>query len=187
MNLSIPHTVKRFLSILVCVALGGAAFAQGFFQKQIRTINEVEIDDGAVTLSVFDMPDGDVHRYFLCVGRLGTGDDVTQFNIDPVAQLFIPLGGTLAEAQAKLEEIRGVANRSSGEAMETVGILATGFPSNGETEPVYLTARRVLFHKNVEFTVRRDGYIRSTVIGRNDLGSLLTGFKFYRKIHPKQA
>ena len=179
--------MKRFLSILVFLTLGIAVFAQGSRLKQMHTIADVEIEDGIVTLSIFDMPDGDVHQYYLCVGELGIGDDVVQFNIDPVSQLFIPLGGTLAEAQAKLEEIRGIANMASGEGIETVGILAVGNPSTGEQVPVYLTARRVHFQKHVEFTIKRDGYIRSTVHGRNDLGSLLTSLKFYRKIHPKQA
>ena len=179
--------MKRFLTILAFLAIGIAAFAQGSLRKQARTVSEVEIDDGAVTLSVFDMPDGDVHQYYLCVGQLGIGDDVVQFNIDPVSQLYIPLGGTLAEAQAKLEEIRGVANMTVGDGMETVGVLAVGNPSTGVEETVYLTARRIVLQKHVEFTVKRNGYIRSTVIGRNHLGSLLTGIKFYRKIHPKQA
>ena len=179
--------MKRFLTILAFLAIGLVAFAQGSLRKQTRTVSEVEIDDGAVTLSVFDMPDGDMHQYYLCVGQLGIGDDVIQFNIDPVSQLFIPLGGTLAEAQEKLEEIRGVANRAAGEGIETVGVLAVGNPSTGVEETVCLTARRIVLQKHVEFTVRRNGYVRSTVIGRNNLGSLLTGLKFYRKIHPKQA
>ena len=179
--------MKRLLTILAFLAIGAVAFAQGSLWKHTRPISEVEIDGGAVTLSVFDRPDGDVHKYYLCVGQLGIGDDVIQFNIDPVSQLFIPLGGTLAEAQAKLEEIRGVANMAAGEGIETVGVLAVGNPSTGEEETVYLTARRIVLQKHVEFTVKRNGYIRSTVIGRNNLGSLLTGLKFYRKIHPKQA
>ena len=179
--------MKRFLTILAFLAIGITAFAQGSFRKQIRTVSEVDLDDGAVTLSVFDMPDGDVHQYYLCVGQLGIGDDVIQFNIDPVSQLFIPLGGTLAEAQVKLEEIRGVANMAVGDGIETVGVLAVGNPSAGVEETVYLTARRIVLQKHVEFTVKRNGYVRSTVIGRNNLGSLLTGLKFYRKIHPKQA
>ena len=179
--------MKRFLCILAFLTLGALAFAQGSFWRQIHTIAEVEIEDGEVTLSVFDLPEGDVHQYYLCVGPLGIGDDVVQFNIDPVSQLFIPLGGTLAEAQAKMEEIRGVADRASGEGIETVGTLSVGNPSTGEKETVFLTARRVLLVKHVEFTVKRNGYVRSTVLARSDLGSLLTSVKLYRKIHPREA
>lgn len=179
--------MKRVLSILVFLALGVAAFAQGSLLKQTLEIAEVEINDGDVTLSVFDMPEGDVHQYYLCVGTLGIGDDIIQFDVDPVFQLFIPLGGTLAEAEAKLEEFRGVANMSAGEGIETVGTLALANPSTGKEEPVYLTSRRFIFQRIIEFSVKRDGYVRATHIGRGEFGSLLSGVKFYRKIHPNES
>lgn len=178
--------MKRVLSILVFLALGVTAFAQGSVLKQTLEIAEVEINDGDVSLSVFDMPEGDVHQYYLDVGTLGIGDDIIQFNVDPVFRLFIPLGGTLAEAQAKLEEFRGVANMSAGEGIETVGTLALANPSTGTEEPVYLTARRFIFQRIIEFSVKRDGYVRATHIGRGDFGTLLNGVKFYRKIHPNE-
>ena len=178
--------MKRFISILAFLALSVAAFGQGSLLKQTLEIVELEINDGEKEISVFDMPEGDVHQYFFCAGTLGIGDDIIQFNIDPVSNLFIPLGGTLEEALAKMEEIRGVANMSSGDGIETVGILAVGNPSTGEEEPVYLTARRFLFQKNVTFTVKRNGYVRSTDLSRSDLGAMVNGIKFYRKIHPNE-
>lgn len=60
------------------------AHAQGTLLKQVLEIAEVEINDGDVTLSVFDMPEGDVHQYYLCVGTLGIGDDFVQLQIDPL-------------------------------------------------------------------------------------------------------
>lgn len=178
--------MKRILCILVFLALGVAAFAQGSLLKQTLEIAEVEMNDGEVSLSVFDMPEGDVHQYYLCIGTLGVGDDIIQFKVDPVFELFIPLGGTLAEAEAKMEEFRGVANMSSGEGIETVGTLALGNPSTGEEEPVYLTSRRFLFQRLIEFSVKRNGYVRSTDIPRSEFSSLLNGVKFYRKIHPDE-
>ena len=44
----------------------------------------------------------------------------------------------------------------------------------------------VQFQRLVEFSVRRNGYVRATHIGRSDLGTLITGVKLYRKIHPDE-
>ena len=93
--------MKRIVSTLFVFIWTVVAFAQGSILKQTLEIAEVEINDGEVSLSVFDMPEEGQHQYFLCVGTLGIGDDFIQLQIDPVFQLFLPLGNTLEEAQAK--------------------------------------------------------------------------------------
>ena len=178
--------MKRIVSTLFVLAWTVVAFAQGSLLKQTLEIAEVEINDGDVSLSVFDMPEEGLHQYFLCVGTLGIGDDFVQLQIDPVFQLFIPLGDTLEEAQARLEEFRDIANEPAGKETETVGTLALSNPSTGETEPVYITSRRFLFQRLVEFSVKRNGYVRATHIGRSDLGTLITSVKLYRRIHPDE-
>lgn len=178
--------MKRFLCTIFILACTLVTFAQGSILKQTLDIAEVEINDGEVTLSVFDMPEEGQHQYFLCVGTLGIGDDYVQVHIDPVFQLFIPLGGTLKEAQAKLEEFKAIAKKPKGTELETVGTLALANPSTGELEPVYVTSRRFLFQRIIEFSVKRNGYVRATHITKGDFGSLLTSVKIYRKIHPKE-
>ena len=178
--------MKKVISSIFLLVWTVVAFAQGSVLKQTLEIAEVEINDGDVSLSVFDMPEGDTHQYYLCVGTLGIGDDILQFKVDPVFQLFIPLGGTLAEAEAKMEEFKGVAGMSVGDGIETVGTLALANPSTGEEEPVYLTSRRFIFQRLIEFAVKRDGYVRATHIARSEFNSLLNGVKFYRKIHPNE-
>ena len=178
--------MKRLFVLLFVMAWSLAAYAQGSVLKQTLEIAEVEINDGEVSLSVFDMPEEGVHQYFLCVGTLGIGDDFIQVQIDPVFQLFLPLGGTLEEAQAKLESFKEIANEPSGTEMETVGTLALANPSTGDIEPVYVASRRFIFQRLVEFSVKRNGYVRATHIGRSDLGTLITGVKIYRKIHPNE-
>ena len=178
--------MKRIVSTLFVLAWTVVAFAQGSLLKQTLEIAEVEINDGDVSLSVFDMPEDGLHQYFLCVGTLGIGDDFVQLQIDPVFQLFIPLGDTLEEAQARLEEFRDIANEPAGKETEIIGTLALSNPSTGETEPVYLTSRRFLFQRLVEFSVKRNGYVRATHIGRSDLGTLITSVKLYRRIHPDE-
>ena len=186
--------MKKFFLIIALLVWSVAAFAQiGKIPQRLELVtvdlevgNEGSLLSTQENLEVFNMPVDGVNHYWLSVGHLGLGDDIIQFNIDPVSNLFIPLGGTLEEAQAKMEEIRGVANMAAGDGIETVGILAVGNPSTGEEEPVYLTARRFLFQKNVTFTVKRNGYVRSTDLARSDLGTMVSGIKFYRKIHPNE-
>ena len=178
--------MKRLVSIVLVLAWTVTAFAQGSILKQTLDIAEVEINDGDVTISVFNMPEEDQNQYYLCVGTLGIGNDVVQLQIDPVFQLFIPLGSTLEEAQAKLEEFKAVAKQPSGTVLETVGCLALANPSTGEPEPVYVTSRRFFLQRILEFSVQRNGYVRATHITRGEFGSLLTGVKLYRKIHPKE-
>ena len=170
--------MKKVISSVFLLVWTVVAFAQGSVLKQTLEIAEVEINDGDVSLSVFDMPEGDTHQYYLCVGTLGIGDDILQFKV--------PLGGTLAEAEAKMEEFKGVAGMSVGDGIETVGTLALANPSTGEEEPVYLTSRRFIFQRLIEFAVKRDGYVRATHIARSEFNSLLNGVKFYRKIHPNE-
>lgn len=178
--------MKRVICFITVLFMTLAAFAQGSVLKQTLDIAEVEINDGQVTVSVFNMPDEGQNHYYLCVGTLGVGDDFFQLKIDPLYQLFIPLGDTLEEAQARLEEMKALAKEPAGTEIETVGVLALANPSTGTPEPVYLTSRRFLTQKLVEFSVKRNGYVRATHIGRAEIASLSSSVKIYRKIHKKE-
>ena len=178
--------MKRIISITFILLWTVAAFAQGNILKQTLDIAEVEINDGQVAISVFNMPEEGQNQYFLCVGTLGIGDDYIQFQVDPVFQLFIPLGNTLEEAQARMEEFKAIAKEPEGTELVTEGCLALANPSTGEIEPVYVTSRRFLLRHIIEFSVKRNGYVRATHITRAQFGSLLNGVKLYRKIHPKE-
>ena len=177
--------MKKVFSTLLVLMWTVTAFAQSsIWTQEIDVIVELEIDNGSTTLSVFNMPQEEQDQYYLCVGSLGIGDDFVQLRIDPVSQLFIPLGNTLEDAQAKMEEIKAVASEPRGTVVETSGILAVASPALGDPEPVYLTARRVLLSRKVEFSVQRNGYVRATYVTRSDLGSLLSSVKFHRQLHP---
>lgn len=178
--------MKKIVNLILALLLTSAAFAQSPILKQTLEIAEVEINDGAISLSVFDMPEEGQHHYFLCVGTLGIGDDFIQLQIDPLFQLFITLGDTLEESIAKLEEFKEIAKQPAGTEMETIGTLALANPYTGQNETVYVTSRRFLTQKLAEFSVKRNGYIRATHIGRSDLGALITTVKIYKKIHPKE-
>lgn len=68
--------MKRFVSVVLLLMWAVAAFAQGSILKQTLEIAEVEVDDGDVTISVFNMPEEGQNQYYLCVGTLGIGNDV---------------------------------------------------------------------------------------------------------------
>lgn len=178
--------MKRLLFAVFFFAVSVMTFAQGSIIKPVYDIAELEINDGDEVLTVFNMPEEGQNHYYLCLGTLGFGDDYVQLNIDPVFQLFIPLGGTLEEAVAKMEELKEVAKQESGTVVETVGTLAIGNPSMGEEETVYVTARRTLLRRLIEFSVKRNGYLRATYISKGELGSLISTVKIYRKLHPKE-
>ena len=163
-----------------------ASFAQGTIWRETIEIASVEINNGDVNLAVLNMPEEGQNQYYICVGTLGFGDDFVQVGLDPVSQLFIPLGGTLDEAQARLEEIKDFAMQEKGTVKEIEGVLAVGNPSMGELETVYMTARRYFVSRLIEFSVQRNGYVRATHVSKGDMGSLLSSMNLYRKIHPNE-
>ena len=71
--------MKRLVSNVLVLMWAVAAFAQGSILKQTLEIAEVEVDDGDVTISVFNMPEEGQNQYCLCVGTLGIGNDVVQY------------------------------------------------------------------------------------------------------------
>lgn len=175
--------MKRFISILVVLCVTVTAFAQDNVLRQRLELAEVEINDGELELEVFQMEDNG--HYYLSVGHLGIGDDIIQLNFDPVFELFIPLGETLAEAVGKMDQLKEFYGESSGTSMEVDGCLSAAYP-NDKWEPVKVTSRRFLFSKMLEFSVERDGFIRATHIDRSDFKALVTSLKLYRKIHPNE-
>lgn len=180
--------MRKTLLILLLAAVPVFAFAQKSKMPQRNTLVEVVIDDESIPseyLDVFNAPvDGENH-YFISVGHLGYGDEVVQLLFDPVFELFIPLGDNLSDALETLQKMQDLFKQDPGTSLETQGCLAFGFPTQ-EREKVTVTYRKVFLSKKLEFSVQREGYIRSSYIGKSDFGSAVRGVKFYRKIHPKE-
>lgn len=177
--------MKRFFFTLVLVFATIVSFGQQSKIPQRLEIAEVEINNGDVNLEVFKVPSDDGLRYFLSVGNLGIGDDVVQIQFDPIFELFIPLGNSLAEAMETLAQLQSVYKKTPGDSVEVEGCLALAFP-NENRESVKVTCRKYLLRRMLEFSVEREGYIRSTHIYKSDFSSLMTSMKIYRKIHPKE-
>ena len=98
--------MKKTILLIVLAFIGIGAFAQkSSLLRQRMEIVELESETSNVNLQVFYMNDENPRVYYLSLGNLGVGIDLVQIDFDPVFELFIPLGGTLEEAIAKMEEI----------------------------------------------------------------------------------
>lgn len=177
--------IRAFVVFLLALMPVLASAQNSKLLKDYYTIFELSHDEGNVRITVFSLPENGQDHYFLSLGNMGHGNEVIQIYIDPVSELFIPLGETLAEAQAKLEEIRSLARKPVGESMEIIGNFAVAIPTN-EPETITVTHVRPILGHKLEFTIRRENYILATHVSKSDFGSIVSGVKVYRKIHPNK-
>ena len=108
-----------------------------------------------------------------------------QAYIDPLSELFIPLGESVAEALESMQQLQSLFKEQPGTGLETAGCVAIGFP-NEKLEPVRVTYRKPLLTKSLEFTVQRDTYSRSAQMQKSDFDALVRGVKFYQRLHPNE-
>ena len=149
---------------------------------------ETEVADMVDTqLEVFYMNDESPRMYYLSLGNLGVGTDIVQIDFDPVFELFIPLGGTLEEAVAKMEEIKGFYALPKLSTAELSGSFALAYP-NDNVVTVTVTRRQLILTKLLEFSIPTgsEGIVRATHISKSDFSSLLSSVKLYRKLHPNE-
>ena len=185
--------MKKLFFVLSLIACSAAAFAQGSKLPQRLELVTVDLnvgDEGSFlsaeeNLEVFNMPQDGANHYFLSVGRLGIGNEVVQLDVDPVSELFIPIGDTVAEAMEFLKKLQALYKGPKGTSLEIEGCLAVAFP-NDKLEKVTVTYQKVLLTNMLAFSIERQGYIRATHIPKSQFNSLVTSMKFYRKLHPKE-
>ncbi len=179
--------MKKLVIALALSLVAISSLAQNSVLRPRLEIAEVEFETAGTTLNleIFYMNDESPRMYYLSVGNLGIGSDLIQITFDPIFELFIPLGGTLDEAAQKLQEIKEFYKEPKLSTMELQGCLAAAYP-NDKYETVTLTNMRLLGVKTMEFSVKRDDFVRATYISKNDFSSLFSSFKIYRKLHPKQ-
>lgn len=183
--------MKKLFLLISLLVWSAAAIAQGIPQRLELVTVDLELGDEDSLLSteenleVFNMPIDGVNHYYLSVGHLGLGDDIIQFNIDPLFELFIPIGDTVAEAMEYLEKLQALYKGPKGNSMEIEGCLALAFP-NENLEKVTVTYQKVVVTNLLEFRVDREGYTRATHIPRSQFNALIRSLKIYRKLHPKE-
>lgn len=178
--------MKRLITLLAALTLTVAAFAQRSLLQPRLEIVEIEADaDNAAPFEVFWMEDEGINHYFLSVGNLGIGNNFIQFHVDPLYELFLPLGDSIEEAIETLEMLKEFYKSEKGDYMEMPGCLAIGVPSD-ELQPIKVTYNRGLGTHYLEFSIENNDVVRATFLTRSNLKALLSGTKFYHKLHPKQ-
>ncbi|MBO4427531.1 MAG: hypothetical protein J5771_03500 [Bacteroidales bacterium] len=185
--------MKKYFLIIALLVWSVAAFAQiGKIPQRLELVtvdlevgNEGSLLSTQENLEVFNMPVDGVNHYWLSVGHLGLGDDIIQFNIDPIYELFIPIGDTVADALEYLQTLQAIFKGSRGDSMEVIGCLSAAFP-NGQMEKVTVTYQKLLVTSLLEFRVDRNGYMRATHIPKSQFNSLVSSLKVYRKLHRKE-
>ena len=175
--------MKKLLSILFFLTLALSVFAQSGAMRQRLEIVQVKTQEDYVNIEVFQMHDNG--KYYLSVGHLGFGDEIIQVHIDPLFELFIPLGSTATEALETLKAMREYYKMEPGDSAEIEGCLSLAFP-NDEFETVYVNFRKVLLSRQLVLSLKREGYIRSTFINKSEFNSLINGVKMYSVIHPNE-
>ena len=183
--------MKKIFLLLSLLVWSAAAIAQGIPQRLELVTVDLELGDEGSFLSteenleVFNMPIDGVNHYYLSVGHLGIGDDIIQFNIDPIYELFIPIGDTVAESMEYLEKLQTLFKGERGDSMEIEGCIAAAFP-NDKLETVKVTYQKALLTNVLEFSVERQGYVRATHIPKSQFKALIRSLKIYRKLHKKE-
>ena len=180
------RNIKMAFSMLLIMAFPLISFAQDHKLPNRLEIAEVGVDEGDVQIEIFALLRDGQKSYYLSVGDLGVGNNVVQLHVDPLFELFIPLGNTLAEAQENLEMMKAMFKQSKGDTMQATGCLDLAFPGEN-LETVTITYTRFMLTHMLEFSVQREGYLRATHITRSQFKSLVNSLKLYRKLHPKEA
>ena len=134
---------------LVCAAVCSFAQNPSIVRPRIEIAEaETGVEETVSSrLEVFYMNDEDPRMYYLSLGNLGIGNDLVQIDFDQVYELFIPLGGTLEEAIAKMEEI-SQALKNAAPAFETC---------YAKTSNEDLKGAAADFLKRVYFALRNEG------------------------------
>lgn len=179
------NTIKKTLSVLLLAAVATVAFAQKIPQRLEIASVDLEVVGIEEHLDVFNMPEENENHYYLSVGHLGIGNNIIQFDFDPLYELFFHIGDTLDEAIEALEQLKGLFKAEKGTQIEMQGCLAIGFP-NDKVEKVNVTYQKVIFTKVLEFSIDREEYTRATHIPKSEFNSLVSGVKFYKKLHPSE-
>ena len=174
--------MKQLLITLVLAVLA-PVFLCAQPKRPVPPIVEIaDVESSENALAVFAMNADGQSAYYLNVGQLGAGDDVLQILFDPVDMLFIPLGATMSEALATLQELEALYAGEPGATLEIEACFAPVLPDQSR-EMATVTMKKRLFCRQLAFVLQRDGYIRSTYVTRSDFRNLMMNVKWNAKTH----
>lgn len=176
--------LRYIFTVAAALLLGLSLSAQTPKLQARASIAEFEDEVSHFEVFPLDMGNGQ-KQYYLCLGRIYHGDDIVQVGIDPVSEMFVYLGGTMDEAIATMESMLPWFELPNGSVNEVEGIITVIQPS-GKNGILKVKSLKPLLTRNLEFYEERDGYIIAASISRSAFKNLVSGVKFYRKLHPKQ-
>ncbi|MBR1575075.1 MAG: hypothetical protein IJ654_01360 [Bacteroidales bacterium] len=177
--------MKRITFLLAAVFCTASLFAQTSRLPDIREITSVENENTGETVAVVNIPVDSISHYWLHLGNMGIGNKTVQINLDPVYNLYIPLGGSVAEAVATMEELKTLLKEPKGTRRDIQGSFKPFFPSE-QLETIQVYKFKLIVENKLQFVLERDGYERVAYLAQSEFNSLLRGLKLYGKIHPSQ-
>ena len=175
--------MKRCILLLIGMITALGLFAQNTSLPMVLDIASVDTD-GKET-EVVNIPRDGVNRYYLHVGSMGIGNSIISIDVDPVDRLFVPLGNTLSEAIAKMEGLKALLKEPKGTTIEIEASFAPFFPSDS-LQTVKVSRYQPFLTNYLEFSIEQGEYDRIAHMSRGDFNALLSGVKFYGKIHPEE-
>ena len=173
---------KLLLGLIALTVLPATLLGQNMSNLHMEEI--AEVDNGESTLYVIFKPTDGQNCYYLNLGALGSGDKVIQMVLNPVYQLFIPLGATLDETIDTLEDLKEFYQEEVGTSKEMDAYYGL-IPDNSRQE-VTVSVYKSFLCRKLMFALQRDGYIDATYLSKSDLSSLLRGVKWHKKLYPNK-
>lgn len=177
--------MKKIVSIIVALLCTTGLFAQISKIPVILDIVSIENENTGQTKEVVNIPVDGVNHYYLFVGKMGIGDRILQLDVDPINQLYIPLGNNITEAVAFMEKLKTLYKEPKGTMREIQGCLKPFFPGE-EFETVKVYRHQPFLTNQLQFVIERSEYERVNYIDKSEFNSLLSGLKFHGKLNPSE-
>ena len=177
--------MKKITSVLIALICTAGLFAQTGKIPNVKEIVSLENENTDKVVEVVNIPDEGVNHYYLYLGSMGIGNKIIQIDVDPVTQLFIPLGNNVTDAVACMENLKTLFKEPKGSMREIQGSFRPFFPGD-KLETVQVYRHQPLLTNQLQFVIERDGYERVTYIDKSEFNSLLSGLKLHGKMHPSE-
>ena len=178
--------MKKAIILFVALFCAAGLLAQTSKFPTVIDIVSVEDENTGDSVEIVNIPVEGVNYYWLHLGEMGIGNRTVQINLDPVYQLYIPLGENITGAVATMEELKTLFKEPNGTTREIQGSFKPFFPGEN-LETVKAIKYKPLLTNQIQFVIERDGYLRVTYISKSDFNSLLRGLKLHRKLHPSES
>ena len=177
--------MKKLIPIFLALLCTTTLLAQSGKFPIFKEIASVEHDNTGEVFQLVNVPVEGVNHYYILVGRMGIGDLVFQIDIDPVNLLYIPLGTTITDALAYMEELKTLYKEPKGTMREIQASFQPFFPGQ-ELQTIKVYRHQPLLSNQLQFVIECDGYQRVAYLNKSDFNALMSGLKFYGKLYPSE-